>query len=49
MAQDVLGLTKLMVRKIWSALMLVPAPAVQARPQLNGRRGYGDDSIKRPD
>jgi hypothetical protein len=47
MTQDILSLAKSVIRKVWSAL--TPAPAVQPRPQLNGRRGYGDDSIKLPD
>jgi hypothetical protein len=49
MAQDILSLAKSIMHKIWGALMPAPAPAVQPRPQLNGRRGYGDDSIKLPD
>jgi len=46
MAQNVLSLAKSIIRKIWGALTPAPAPAAQPRPQLNGRRGYGDDSIK---
>lgn len=46
MAQGVLGLAKSIMLKVWDALTPAPAPAVKPRPQLNGRRGYGDDSIK---
>ena len=46
MAQDILSLAKSIMRKIWGALTPGPAPAVQPRPRLNGRRGYGDDNIK---
>jgi hypothetical protein len=37
------------MRKIWRTLTPALVPPVQPRPQLNGRRGYGDDSIKLPD
>jgi hypothetical protein len=46
MAQNVLGLAKSIMRMVWGALTPALAPAVQPRPQLNGRRGYGDDSVK---
>jgi hypothetical protein len=46
MAQDIIRLARSILHKIWEALAAAPAPAVQPRPQLNGRRGYGDDSIK---
>ena len=49
MAQNILSLAKSIIRKIWGAVVPVPTPAVQPRPQLNGRRGYGDGSIKLPD
>lgn len=49
MIQDILSLTKSIIRKFWGALAPAPAPVVKPRPQLNGRRGYGDDSIKLPD
>jgi hypothetical protein len=49
MAQNILRLARSILNKVWEALALAPAPAVQPRPQLNGRRGYGDDSIKLPD
>ena len=49
MAHNILSLATSIMRKVWSALTLAPVPAVQPRPQLNGRRGYGDDSIKLPD
>lgn len=48
MAQNILSLAKSIMRKVWGALTPAPVPAVQPRPQLNGRRGYGDDSIKLP-
>jgi hypothetical protein len=48
MTQDVLSLAKSIIRKVWGALMSDPAPAVPLRPQLDGRRGYGDDNIKPP-
>ncbi|UVF22359.1 hypothetical protein HPT29_027155 (plasmid) [Microvirga terrae] len=48
MAQNILSSAKAIMRKILGALTSAPAPAVQPRPQLNGRRGYGDDSIKLP-
>jgi hypothetical protein len=46
MAQDILRLARSILNKVWEALAPAPAPAVQPRPQLNGRRGYGDDNIK---
>jgi hypothetical protein len=46
MAQNILSLATSIMRKVWGALTAVPVPDVQPRPQLNGRRGYGDDSIK---
>jgi len=46
MAQNILGLAKSIMRMVWGALTPAPAPAVQPRPQLNGRRGYGDDGVK---
>jgi hypothetical protein len=49
MVQNILNLVETIMRKIWRTLTTDPAPAVQPRPQLNGRRGYGDDSIKLPD
>jgi hypothetical protein len=49
MAQNILSLATSILRKVWGALTPAPVPAVQPRPQLNGRRGYGDDSIKLPD
>lgn len=49
MTQNILSFAKSIIRKIWVAWAPAPAPAVQPRPQLNGRRGYGDDSIKLPD
>jgi hypothetical protein len=48
MAQNIISLARSIMRKIWAALTPAPVPAVQPRPQLNGRRGYGDDSIKPP-
>ena len=48
MAQNILSLATSIMRKIWGALTSDPAPAVQPRPQLDGRRGYGDDNIKPP-
>jgi hypothetical protein len=47
MAQDTFNLLKTLVRKVRGALTLAPAPA--PRPQLAGRRGYGDGGIKQPD
>jgi hypothetical protein len=48
MAQNILSLAKSIMRKIWDPLTPAPSPAVQPRRQLNGRRVYGDDSIKPP-
>jgi hypothetical protein len=48
MAQNILSLATSIMRKIWGALTPAPVLAVQPRPQLNGRRGYGDDNIKPP-
>lgn len=48
MTQNILSLAKSIMRKVWGALTPAPDSAVQPRPQLNGRRGYGDDSIKPP-
>jgi hypothetical protein len=48
MAQNILSLATSIMRKIWGALTSDPAPAVPLRPQLDGRRGYGDDNIKLP-
>ncbi len=47
MAQDIFNLLKTLARKVRGALTLAPAPA--PRPQLAGRRGYGDGGIKQPD
>ena len=47
MAQDIFDLLRTLVRKVRGALTLAPAPA--PRPQLAGRRGYGDGGIKQPD
>ena len=49
MAQNILSLATSIMRKVWGALTPAAVPAVQPRPQLNGRRGYGDDNIKLPD
>jgi hypothetical protein len=49
MAQDILSLTKTLLRKAMEALTLTPAPSRPQRPQLDGRRGYGDGGIKSPD
>jgi hypothetical protein len=46
MAQNILDLATSIMRKVWGALTPAPAPTLQPRPQLHGRRGYGDDSIK---
>jgi|1186.fasta_scaffold32690_3 hypothetical protein len=42
MVQDILGFAKLMMRRIWGALTFAKSPSLQRRPQLAGRRGYGD-------
>jgi hypothetical protein len=49
MTQDILNLLKAKVRKVWAAWTLAPAPSLPQRPQLDGRRGYGDGADKRPD
>jgi hypothetical protein len=49
MAQNILSLATSIMRKVWGALTPAAVPAVQPRPQINGRRGYGDDNIKLPD
>jgi hypothetical protein len=49
MAQNILNLVETIMRKIRSTLTPALVPAVQPRPRLNGRWGYGDDSIKLPD
>ena len=49
MAQNILNLAKAMVRRAWAAWTLAPAPPMPQRPQLDGRRGYGDGNIKQPD
>jgi hypothetical protein len=48
MAQDILSLTKRLVRKAREALTLIRPASLQQRPQLDGRRGYGDGGIKSP-
>ncbi len=48
MAQDILSLTKRLVRKAWEALTRIRPASLQQRPQLDGRRGYGDGGIKSP-
>lgn len=47
MVQDLIRLAKEMARKAREAFAPTPPPA--PRPQLNGRRGYGDGGIKTPD
>ena len=49
MAHDTIRLVQEFVRKAWAALMPATAPAQPRRPQLAGRRGYGDGEIKSPD
>ena len=49
MAQSIVKAAKEMVRKALEALMPAPQSASQQRrPQLNGRRGYGEADIKSP-
>jgi hypothetical protein len=49
MTWDILSLAKAIVQKAREALTLAPAPSLPQRPQLNGRRGYGDGGIKQPE
>ena len=46
---QVIRLAREIVRKAWAALMPTTAPAQRRRPQLAGRRGYGDGEIKSPE
>jgi hypothetical protein len=47
MVQDLIRLAKGMARKAREAF--APTPPRAPRPQLDGRRGYGDGGIKAPD
>jgi hypothetical protein len=48
MINDIIGFAKGLVRRVWALTVGTPA-APPERPQLNGRRGYGDGGIKPPE
>jgi hypothetical protein len=48
MTQDIINLSKMWARKAWAALTHTPPP-LPPRPQLAGRRGYGDGPVKPPE
>lgn len=48
MVHDIMRGAKHLVERAWLALTLAPAPTKQ-RPQLDGRRGYGERDIKTPE